>query len=157
MQLFALVDAASALRLVFAARRIGLVPHNLIPGELSPMVAAESPYLIEIPTEHEFLEQWADHWGKSPGLLLESPSEHDKLLTHLRGTFLTRNDKGEEIPNRLYKPSMLHGHLDDSNPRTATGFFGPVSTILVEGEPPEEIWRYKLDGGVVQLERFRQP
>ena len=144
-RLYGIVDAAQDKELAFEARdRFKLPIRMLFQGEAAEYMDDVAPYLIPIEPESEYLESWAQRWGKNIGILLTSSADPLKLYRHLRGIFVVKDEEGQEYFFRYYDPRVLRTYLPTCTPTEVRAFFGPVSALLTEGSTPDTMLRYSV-------------
>ena len=143
---YAVVDAARDNELAVAARsRFGLRLHTLFEGELAQYLDHAAPHLIPVRLDCEYVELWAEHLGRSAGILLLTNADTDALRAHLRRMFVVTDEHGEEYFFRFYDPRVLRVYLPTCTVEEGHDFFGPIRRILVESERPGMILRYEVD------------
>jgi hypothetical protein len=136
-RLYAVVDAARDKELAFAAReRFGLKLHTLFEGNLAKYLDHVAPHLIPLERDSEYLELWAEHLGRSAGILLLTDAPTDVLRAHLRQIFVVQDEEGEEFSFRYYDPRVLRVYLPTCTAEEARDFFGLIRRILVESDQP---------------------
>lgn len=153
--LYAVVDAAFGLQLTMRARELELPICSLIEGDLSPQLAAVSPYLVQIDLKSAYLERWSEYLGRNAGLLLESAAGFDELLAHLRRLFHAVDPQGSQSSHRFYDPRLLRAYLPTCSSEELRSFFGPVSCFVAEGEEPGELLHFELASGGLSVEPCR--
>ena len=141
-RLYAVVDAARDKGPVLAARdRCGRTPRWLFEDAAAAHMSEVAPYLIDVDfrTKYpypgsDYLDLWAEHLGRSAGILLITPAETDALLGHLRGLFHVTDEEDHKYFLRFYDPRVLRVFLPTCTAAQAREFFGPIRRILVESE-----------------------
>lgn len=134
-RLFAVVDAARDTELAFTARdRFGLKLRTLFVGDLAQHLDHVAPHLIGLKRNSGFLDLWAEHLDRSPGILLLTEATADELWAHLRKIFIISDENGEEFSFRYYDPRVLRPYLPTCTKSEAREFFGPIRRIMVGAE-----------------------
>ncbi len=150
--LYAVADAARDRELVFAARdEFGLELRTLFVGDLAPHLEHVAPHLIAFPPETGFLERWAEHLGRSAGILLLSAAPANEIWTHLRRMFVITDEADQEFSFRYYDPRVLRAYLPTCTADEAREFFGPIRRVLVESERPDVMLAFGPDETGVQM------
>jgi hypothetical protein len=151
-RLYGIVDAAQDKELAFEARdRFKLPIRMLFQGEAAQFMDEVAPYLIPIDPASEYLNSWAERWGKNVGILLTTTANPDKLYRHLREIFVVKDEEGQEYFFRFYDPRVLRVYLPTCTREEVQVFFGPISTLIIEDNKPGNLLRY-----VVGLEGLSQ-
>ncbi len=141
--LYAVVDAAQDSDFALdAERRFGLPMRMLFKGEAAQYMREVAPYLIPIPLDSEYLESWAERWGKNVGILLTTSATPDKLLRHLREIFVVKDEEGQEYFFRFYDPRVLRVYLPTCTAEETRQFFGPIQAFLLEGGERDLLLRF---------------
>lgn len=152
-QLYVILDAARDNRIYpkLADSDVDCVP--LHRGEKAKELATVGPYLVKLERDHLFTAWLFNNgWGKSWGILLESPAELNELKRHFQ-TFLTVNDEeGNPLYFRYYDPRVFRVYLPTCNESELEILFGPVNRYFVEGENANEMIGYRLTTGQLSLQ-----
>ncbi|MBN2563413.1 MAG: DUF4123 domain-containing protein [Phycisphaerae bacterium] len=158
-RLYAVVDAARDAELAFAARdRFGLGLHTLFEGDLAQYLDHVAPHLVGIEQGSEYLELWAEHLGRSAGILLFSEASTEVIRAHLRRIFVVTDEECEEFSFRYYDPRVLRVYLRTCTAAEAQEFFGPIRRIVVESERSGRLLSCSPErNGVKMAERSLQP
>jgi hypothetical protein len=143
-QLYAIVDGSVAHALVQDAKRENLRTETLLSGASSPYLAAVAPYLIEVRAESGFLLSWHAAIGKNPGILAESQAEFEEVLSHLRGIFSRKDERGKQSFFRFYDPNLLYGWLSSCTPPQLAAFFGCLSAVVVGLDSGDRVLRLSV-------------
>lgn len=139
-RLYAIVDACQAPELVDLARSKHCQPTRMLfkgAAASLPEVESFAPFFIPVDLETDFLEHWAAYCGKNAGILFVSSAEPRAIFRHLRNIFIVQDEAGQEYFFRFYDPRVLRVYLPTCTLAEATEFFGPIKTIIIEGENPE--------------------
>src|SRR5271166_6407871 len=144
---FAVLDGASAPKLV-----ANLYEHKpehccLYPGDLKPDMVAVAPYLVRLEAGQEFTELvlregWGAHWG----VLVVSHSQLRTLRDHFRNFNKVELPDQRTVIFRYYDPRVLRVFLPVCNQAELRLFFGPVQSFIVESEAPQEGARFAFTG-----------
>jgi hypothetical protein len=140
--LYAVADAARDRDLALAARdRFGLPALSLFTRATIRDMDKVAPYLVSMNLgprypypDSGYLDLWAAKLGTSSGILLLTDADADKLWAHLRTVFRITDEEGGKFYFRFYDPRVLRVFLPTCTAAEAREFFGPIRTILVEGE-----------------------
>ena len=151
--LFALLDGASAPKLVQHLHDLNPEFCCLYPGELKPDMAAVAPYLVRIEPGKEFAalvlkDGWGAHWG----VFVSSTAELRTLRDHFREFHKVELPDQRTVLFRYYDPRVLRIFLPVCTPAELAMFFGPVQTFMVEGEQPEKALRFAFVGQALKAE-----
>ena len=153
---FAVLDGASAPKLVQTLHEHN--PENccLYPGELKPDMAAVAPYLVRLEPGKEFTELilregWGVHWG----IFVVSSSDLRTLRDHFREFHKVELPDQRTVIFRYYDPRVLRIFLPVCNETELTLFFGPVTSFILEGETPEAGVRFLFPGQALKAEPFQ--
>jgi hypothetical protein len=142
-RLYGIVDAAQDKELAFEARdRFKLPIRMLFQGEVAEYMGDVAPYLIPIDPAGEYLNSWAERWGKNVGILLTTTADPEKLFRHLRNIFVVKDEEGQEYFFRYYDPRVLRTFLSTCTPEQTIEFFGPIFSYLCAAESPESLLRF---------------
>jgi hypothetical protein len=106
-------------------------------GELPPALESAAPWLLRLLpgqpyTERFFGAGWQNAWG----ILLASSAPSRQLRQHLRRFFVVRTEDRKRLLFRYYDPRVLRVYLPTCTPEEVAQFFGPISTMVAEGEEP---------------------
>lgn len=139
---YAVIDGAGCPALLPMLDRHGVPSVCLYRGELEPELAEAAPYLAELVPESPFTrwflgEGWDRHWG----ILLKTDAGLAEVRSHLRHLTMARLPDGRVVYFRFYDPRVTRIYLPTCTPEQAIQFFGPASTILMEGERPATLLR----------------
>lgn len=147
-RLYGVADAARDQELAFAgAAQFGWRIEWLFGEDADTQLRDVAPYLISIPhqpvypyNESEYIDLWAEHLGRSAGILLLTSAHADAMWTHLRGVFA--GDKGEDGRRpylRFYDPRVFRKITREYDQDEAANLFGPIRLVLVEDEDSENL------------------
>ena len=130
---FALIDTAQDDRLYplvqQCARRA-----CLLSGDLPPVLAAASPWLIEIDEEEPLLGIWQRHGaGRHWGILLESALPMAEVRKHARRFLQAMLPDGTVALFRFFDPRVFLTYLPSAPPEQQAAWFDGVTQFAVEG------------------------
>jgi hypothetical protein len=144
-RLYGIVDAAQDAELAFEAeRRFGVKIRMLFQGEAAQYMTEVAPYLVPIDPGSEYLESWAQRWGKNVGVLLTTAADPAKLFRHLREIFVVKDEEGHEYFFRYYDPRVLRAFMPTCGAEQAKEFLGPVRSFFSEGEEPHSLRSFSI-------------
>lgn len=152
-RLYGVVDAARDQELAFAgAAQFGWQINWLFGEDSAAHLRDVAPYLISIPhrptypySESEYIDLWAEHLGRSAGILLLTSAHADAMWTHLRGVFAGMDNEGRRTYLRFYDPRVFRKITREYDQDQAGGLFGPIRLALVEDEDPENLLLVDFD------------
>ena len=151
--LFAIVDTARDKKLydLVAAER---EQQCLFAGELDPVLARASPYLVRLGEEGSALmEAWrSEGWGQAWGMLLSSPRPFKEVRGHFRRFLQTRLPDGALVLFRFYDPRVWRTYLPTCEGEELAGWFAAVDEYRVETPAGDGAIRYYLEGGSLRTE-----
>src|SRR6185312_16115942 len=111
-RLYAVLDAAQDKDLVAEAkRRFGAEVRTLFRGQAAEDLKEVAPYAFPVDPASDFLDLWAEKWGKNVGILLTSAADPARLHRHLRDIFRAKDEAGQEYYFRYYDPRVLRAFL----------------------------------------------
>lgn len=132
---FALIDTAQDKRLYPLVQQCA-VRTCLLSGNLEPVLAAASPWLVAIDEREQLLEIWQTHGaGRSWGILLESPMGLDQVRKHVRKFLQAMLPDGTIAMFRFFDPRVFLTYLPGAPPEQQAAWFdGVVTQYAVEGQ-----------------------
>lgn len=110
--------------------------HTLFESPLAPHLDHVAPQLASIDPDSGYLDLWAEHLGRSAGILLITSEPPGALRSHLREIFLASDEEDFQYSFRYYDPRVLRVYLPTCTGEEVQEFFGPIRRILVEAETP---------------------
>jgi hypothetical protein len=117
----------------------------LLRGDQAIDLADVAPYLFRLEQKNPFTNWFLEnYWGKSWGILFESPEKLSKLKRHFRKYLVVYTEEGKPLYFRYYDPRVLRVYLPTCNEEELNIVFGPVTRFLVEGEKADELLEYTL-------------
>ena len=142
--LFALVDAARECDGPYEARQAGVEHQSLFAGELGEMLGDVAPYVVDFRRDSSFYPWWFTQWGKSIGVLVETPVTLPDLRRHFRTLLMVRGDQRKQYYFRFYDPRVLRVFLPSCTPDELRQFFGPITAFYCESEDGRELLTFAL-------------
>jgi hypothetical protein len=151
--LFAIIDGASAPKLLLALHKKQPEYICLYRGELQPDMAEVAPYLIQLEHDDEITEWilnngWGEHWG----IFFQAKAGIKEMRRHLRRSLVVHDQSGKPLLFRYYDPRVLRKYLPTCTPAELKDFFGVIEFILLEDEDPKNILKFRLSGEVLKHE-----
>jgi hypothetical protein len=153
---YAVLDGASVEELLPKLYELEPEYECLYRGELEPDMAEVAPYLVRLDPESEFAawvlgEGWGRHWG----VFAVTDAELRAAHKHFRSFLTVYDPAGKPLRFRYYDPRVLRVYLPTCNAEELRAVFGPVSCYLFEGEDPNTLLRFRLDGGALGREAVK--
>jgi hypothetical protein len=152
---YAVLDGASVAELL--PRLYELEPEHecLYRGELEPDLAEVAPYLVRLEPETEFADWVLDEgWGRHWGVFVVTDAPLREAHKHFRRFLTVYDPEGRQLLFRYYDPRVLRVYLPTCNAGELQEVFGPVSCYLLEGEDPNTLLRFRLDGETLRCEEL---
>jgi hypothetical protein len=151
--LFALLDAAQEPKLVGWLYEFKVEYASLYEGQKGVEMQYVAPYLVRLPADSIFLGFLAKKgWGKNWGVYLTCDQSLQEVRQHLRHFLMVKLPNGKVVYFRFYDPRVLRVFLATLNEEQTSEFFGPLRSLLMEGEEPETLLRFTLDRQRVRQE-----
>ena len=147
--IYAILDAARDQEIYHKLRESGIRDCvSLFRGAKARELALVAPYLVCMPRDHDYTK-WVvkGGWGNSWGIFLESSADLRTLENHFQQIIMVRNEDNDLLYFRFYDPRVLRNYLPTCNAAEREDFFGPVTTIYMEGPEPEKMTQYSLAPG----------
>ena len=105
------------------------------------------PYLAVITTSSRMLDVLLkDAWGQRWGCYFASRASFEEVFHHLSAYLVLTAANGNTFTFRFFDPRVLPVFLNGLTPLELTGFFGPVSRIITEGDDPGLVIEYQDSG-----------
>lgn len=153
--LYGIVDSARDLELAYEAKCLYQQEiWSLFQGDAAEAVADVAPYLLMIDPAGGYLENWANRWGGSAGILLTTSTDRNNLYAHLRQIFVVEDEDHQPYFFRYYDPRVLRNFLPTCAPEQLAEFFGPVRTWVSESAEGDGYMAYTR-GAEGQLKQDR--
>lgn len=119
-------------------------------GELTPDVAEVAPYLVRLEESSAFTDWllengWGNHW------CIFALCEQDlaAVRRHCRRLLTVHGPEGRPMLFRFYDPRVLRSYLPLCDETETKTMFGPVAAYIQEGDTPDQLIRFELDGGAL--------
>jgi hypothetical protein len=150
---YAVLDGASVEELLPKLYDLEPEFECLYRGELEPDMAEVAPYLVRLEPETEFAD-WVleEGWGRHWGVFAVTDAGLRDAHKHFRGFLTVYDPDGKPLLYRYYDPRVLRVYLPTCNAGELRTLFGPVSCFLLEGEDPNTLLRFRLDGEALRRE-----
>lgn len=147
-QLYAILDGARDENIFSRLVVADIDSACLLRGDQAIDLAEVAPYLLRLQQEKPFTS-WIleNYWGKSWGIVLESPATLRDLKRHFRKFLVVYTEEGNPLYFRYYDPRVLRVYLPTCNEEELKTVFGPVTRYLVEGENGDHLLEYTLVEG----------
>jgi hypothetical protein len=154
--LYAVLDAAREPEGPLAAHKAGLRVQSLYEGKLGDMLKSVAPHLIDFGVKSSFRDWWFGRWGKSVGILVETPASLSEVRKHFRTLTIVRGEDRSRYYFRFYDPRVLRAFLPACSAEEAARFFGPITAIHCEGSGDDEVLTFTrgADGIEVKSQRL---
>ncbi len=136
-QVYAILDGARdprVARLAVGSARSWCLYRGNLPAELAEV----APHLFHLRAGHDYADiyfrlGWRNAWG----ILLATTADQPLLYRHLRTLLRVRSEK-KTLVFRYYDPRILRQYLPTCTPMELERFFGPISSLVVEAEEPNQ-------------------
>ena len=141
-QVYAVLDGARDRRIEPMIRFSRLQYECLYDGKLTPGLRTVSPYLMHLSPESTFTRDVIEKgWGNAWGIFLVAPPDAGirTIRRNLRRIHMVKDEEGRTLIFRYYDPRVLRIYLPTTNLAEAKQVFGPVKSILIEAENPNNI------------------
>lgn len=154
MHLWGVLDGASIAGLPGMIERHEIPAICLLPGELSPELAAVAPYLVPLDPFPAFLDEvLASSWGRHGGIFVMSDADRLELRQHFRGLTMVYDPNLQPVFFRFYDPRVLRTYLPVCGITERVTVFGPVARYLLEDEDATTLLRYEQEAGQLRTQR----
>ena len=131
---YAVIDTAQDERLYALVQQCAR-RRCLLSGELAPVLAAASPWLVAIDEGEPLLGIWRRHGaGRSWGILIESAHGLDGLRKHLRRFLQAMLPDGTVALFRFFDPRVFATYLPAAPGEQQAQWFDGVAQFAVEGQ-----------------------
>jgi hypothetical protein len=152
-QIYAILDAARNEKIYPAIIKFDGEFCCLFGEDIPRTLAKASPYLVKLEPENAFTKWlFAEGWGDSWGIFLQSDASLEELGQHFRKLIKVRDEAGKEIFFRYYDPRILRVYLPTCNEMEIEEFSGPVQSFLLEEEKTDKLLRYSRDSNGIACE-----
>lgn len=130
----------------------------LYAGALPPELVLTAPYLVRMEFDDRFTWKVLDAgWGNSWGVFLRTDTSLETLRKHLRQFLLVRDERGKRLIFRYYDPRVLRVYLPTCTQGELRTVFGPIKEFMMEGENPQELLSFRIEGGQLQTSTTTLP
>ncbi len=153
--LYSVVDAAKDYRLAMASRDLLGEPLRPLFVKAPHHMDRVGPYMARIQCCNrypDYLKLWAERLGDNGGILLLSSAWPKAIYSHLRSIFKVYDETGAMFYFRFYDPRVLRTYLPTCTAKEGRQFFGPIRSILVEGEEEGIMLHYRNGKAAVQMD-----
>lgn len=107
----------------------------LLSGDLAPVLAAASPWLVAIDEREPLIAIWRQHGaGRHWGMLIESALSLDGLRKHVRQFLQATLPDGTVALFRFFDPRVFLSYLPAAPPEQQAQWFDGVLQFALEGE-----------------------
>ena len=155
--LYVLLDAAREPFGPYEAEQAGLECQSLFAGDLGDKLAEVAPYISEFPARASFRAWWFEQWGRSIGVLVESPASLAELRRHFRTLTVVRDAARKQYFFRFYDPRVLRVFLPACTPDELQRFFGPITHFYCEGDGGRELLTFSASAAGLAIRRSPVP
>jgi hypothetical protein len=131
---YAIVDGAAVPELLPMIAGYSISYRCLFQGELTPQLAASSPYLIKLQSFTNVTEWLMSAQGTHQQIfaLLPDALEFEAVYKHFRTFLRVRDPNNKMLYFRFYDPRVLTKFLPSCTPEQLQTLFGPVKAYLAE-------------------------
>ena len=153
--LYSVVDAAKDYRLAMASRDLLGEPLRPLFIKAPHHMERVGPYMARIQCTNrypDYMKLWADRLGDNGGILLLSSAWPKAIYSHLRSIFKVYDETGAMFYFRFYDPRVLRTYLPTCTAKEGRQFFGPIRSILVEGEEAGIMQHFRNGKAAVQMD-----
>jgi hypothetical protein len=127
-------------------------------GELEPDIAEVAPYLARLEPTHPFTAWlFAEGWGRHWGIFALSRSGLKAVRTHLRKFLKVKDAEGRQLHFRYYDPRVLRLFLPACTAQELADFFGPMDSLVCEGEQPATALVYSQEAKTLKTRKIPLP
>ncbi len=153
---YALIDAARECDGPYQATQAGVACASLFAGDLGDKLKNVAPHLVEFKNRTSFVGWWFEQWGRSVGVLVETPVSLPDLRRHFRTLTMVRGESDrKQYYFRFYDPRVLHTFLPSCTADEVQRFFGPVTAFYCESKGGTELLAFRPDRDGVSVKRSR--
>ena len=146
---WAVLDGARDPRMHVALIESRLEYRCLFAGVRSRELEMASPQLVELLPGHRFTNRLLDEgWGQSWGIFMRI-DDPANLRPHLRTILRVQDEAGKKMLFRYYDPRVLRVYLPTCTPDELRQVFGPVDSIVIEGDGGAELLDYRRRNGLL--------
>jgi hypothetical protein len=147
MNVYAVLDGASAPGLLQKLFPSGAKYFCVLPGDLEPDMAEVAPYLVQLRADSD-LARWVltEGWGKHWGIFAASPADPRTMRGHFRGLVKVYDEEGKPLIFRYYDPRVLREFLTTCTSDELQEMFGPIAAYYAEAEDPAILLSFSRRG-----------
>jgi len=152
LDVYAVLDGASAEQLPQQIGRHAVASACLLPGELDPGLAQVAPYLVALDAQSPFTD-WVigEGWGRHWGIFAVSGAGLRTLRRHFRSLLTVYDPDNLPLFFRYYDPRVLRVYLPTCTSEELDVVFGPVHRYLMEAEDGARLLRCERKEGAMVL------
>ncbi len=142
---FLILDAGRGVNVPALARRYETPCGSLYSGRFGAMLSDVAPYLCQVETQSKLLHWFAEQWGQSVGVLVQTKLDFDATRSHLRSELLVAADASDrKYLLRFYDPRVLRDLLSKASRAGAEPFFGPIQAWHCENAGADHLLTFAL-------------
>ena len=152
---YAVLDAAHDKNIYPFVLNCGMPFCSLYRGKAELELEWVAPYLLYLaPGSPAMTQLIAQGWANSWGIFLTCSQPMPEIRKQLRRSLKVSIEGGrEQVYFRFYDPRVLRVFLPIAELVQIAEFAGPISSFLMEGEQPDVLLRFYLEGGAIRTER----
>jgi len=122
----------------------------LFSGQLPPVLAAASPWLVRLRPEEPLLEAWkTEGRGMNWGIMCRSGRTLGEMRKHFRQFLQAKLPDGRIVLFRFYDPRVFNTYIRAAQPEERRPWFEALELFAIEGATPETMHNYTLRGDVL--------
>ena len=122
----------------------------LFSGNLPPVLAMASPWLVRLRPEEPLLEAWKEGGrGKNWGIMCRSHRTLSDLRKHFRQFLQAQMPDSRIVMFRFYDPRVFNTYIRAATPEERRPWFEGLGLFAVEGETPDILHNYNLRGDIL--------
>ena len=126
---------------------------SLLEGKIAEELETVAPYLVELSSESEHLDEILKSYGQNGCVFFCTPLEFDEALERMREVFIVHDENGTEGYLRFYSPKIFRILIDKHNLDHLQLIFKQIMYYYCEAESdPLTLNRYRYDGKSLQIE-----
>lgn len=143
---FAVIDTAQDPNLhTLVMRSRGKV--CLFSGNVPPVLAAASPWLVRLRPGEPLLETWkSEGRGRNWGIMCRSQASLEQMRKHFRKFLQAMLPDGTVALFRFYDPRVFNTYIRTCTPDERRPWFDQLALFAVEGARPDILHNYTLRG-----------
>jgi hypothetical protein len=152
-KLYVIMDAARDSKVVEHAQDSGVMCRSLFEGPVGRELEGVAPHQAEFRTKSSVWPWWFQQWGRSLGVIVETPTSFEELRRHFRTLLIVRHEDGQKYFFRFYDPRVLRVFLPNCSAGEVRRFFGPVTAFYCEGEQGAELLKLTPSSDGIEVTR----